>query len=256
MPMDFYYIFRQDDLLIHLEGDTLSVPTSKDYMPEGLATFIVHEENSHRHLLVDYGETMDLPEGFYFETMRNMRDHYGKPAYAIAIKCYQLYNWRRKHRFCGSCGTSFKPMNPDRSLKCPNCGNLLFPQTSNAIIVAILKEDKLLLAHNQNFPEGLYSLIAGFVEMGESFEDAVHREIYEEVGIRVKNVRYFDNQEWPFPNSTMIGFFADYDSGDIKVDGEEILQADWFTPDDFPVLPGKASIARRIIDTYQASYSK
>ena len=144
-------------------------------------------------------------------------------------------------------------MNDDRSLKCPSCGNLLFPQTSNAVITAILKEDKILLAHNRNFPGGLYSLIAGFVEMGESFEEAVHREIYEEVGIRVKNVRYFDNQEWPFPNSTMIGFFADYESGEIKVDGEEIIDADWFTPDNFPILPGVSSIARRIIECYRAS---
>lgn len=256
MTTDFYYIFQGDALLISLKTGTPTVPTNLDFSVAPAPKFLVYEDRQCHHYLIDADDTTGLsfPDDFHFNPMTRMRDYYGLDVYTMAIRCYQLHNWRRKHLFCGVCGTKFTAMRPDRSLKCHQCDNVLYPQTSNAIIVAILKDNKILLAHNQNFSAGLYSLVAGFVEMGESFEDAVHREVYEEVGIRVKNIRYFDNQEWPYPNSTMIGFFADYDSGEIQVDGTEILDARWYTPDTFPVLPSKASIARRLIETYRDSF--
>ena len=251
---DFYFVFKQDDLLVCLENDTINVPQNNQLNIDITEKFLFHKDEEGNFYLLEDIDSDLVPTGYSYHNMRELRQYHGQLIHKMASRGYQLYNWRRKHRFCGNCGHTFQAMKADRSLSCSNCGNLLFPQTSNAVITAILKEGKILLGHNKNFPDGLYSLIAGFVEMGESFEEAVHREIYEEVGIRVKNVRYFDNQEWPYPNSTMIGFFADYDSGEITVDGEEILDAGWYTPENFPILPGEVSIARRMIDHYRKSH--
>ena len=114
-----------------------------------------------------------------------------------------------------------------------------------------MKEDKILLAHNRNFTSGVYSLIAGFVESGETLEQAVAREILEETGIRVKNIRYYSSQPWPFPNSLMLGFIAEYDSGELNPDGLELESAGWYTVDDLPLLPEHGSIARKIIEDFK-----
>ena len=136
------------------------------------------------------------------------------------------------------------------ALRCPGCGLTAFPKISPAVIVLVEKEGKLLLARGRRFALPFYSVLAGFVEPGESLEDTVHREILEEVGIRVKNVRYFGSQPWPYPDSLMIGFTAEYAGGEIKEDPEEILDAAWFAPDDLPSIPGKVSIARKLIDWF------
>ena len=116
-----------------------------------------------------------------------------------------------------------------------------------------MKDDKILLAHNRNFTSGVFSLIAGFVESGESLEQAVAREIMEEVSIKVKNIRYYSSQPWPFPNSLMLGFVAEYDSGEVKPDGVELETAGWYSADDLPKLPDHGSIARKIIDDFIAN---
>ena len=140
-------------------------------------------------------------------------------------------------------------LNNEFAMKCKECGYTCYPKVCPAIIVGITKGDKILLANNKNFPEGLHSTIAGFVDVNETLEDCVRREILEEVNIKVKNIKYFDSQPWPYPNSIMIGFTAEYESGEIKVDGEEILHADWYSKDNLPILPDKTTIARRIIDS-------
>ena len=125
-----------------------------------------------------------------------------------------------------------------------------FPRTSPAVIVLVEREGKALLAHARRFTEGLYSVLAGFVEPGETLEEAVAREIQEEVGIQVTDIRYFGSQPWPFPDSFMVGFTARYESGEIRVDGNEITQADWFSPNELPTIPDQVSIARRLIDWF------
>ena len=133
---------------------------------------------------------------------------------------------------------------------CTKCGAVTYPVICPAIIVAITKGDEILLAHNKNFEDNIYSIIAGFVDAGEDLESTVKREVFEEVGIKIKNIKYYGNQTWAFPNSLMIGFFAEYESGEIKVDGKEILDAAWFKKDNLPNLPKKMTIARKMIDSF------
>ncbi len=142
----------------------------------------------------------------------------------------------------------------ERAKKCPNCGLTNYPRLSPAIIIAVVRPteqgNRLLLARNHRFPSGRYSVIAGFVEPGESLEECAQREVREEVGIRIKNICYFGSQSWPFPNSLMVGFTAEYDSGTLVLEAAEIAEAQWFAADHLPLLPPKMSIARRLIDWF------
>lgn len=163
----------------------------------------------------------------------------------------ELLHWRKQHRFCGCCGGPLAEPEKDAALVCPGCGGQYYPQIAPAVIVAVTRDNELLLAHNKRFHSKIHGLIAGFVEAGESVEQAIHREILEETGIRVKNIRYFSSQCWPFPNSLMLGYFAEYDSGEAKPDGEELETLGWFTADALPEIPPTGSIARKIIDFWR-----
>lgn len=169
--------------------------------------------------------------------------------YYIAVKAQHILNWDRTTKYCGCCGSLYERKEDERAKVCPNCGNLQFPRISPAIIVGIKKGDEILMAHNSGFREGLYSIIAGFVEQGETIEMAVRREVYEEVGIKVKNIRYFQSRPWNSIDSLMMGFTAEYESGEIKVDGKEIVDAKWCDKAHMPeVLPDKISTAWEIIN--------
>ena len=152
--------------------------------------------------------------------------------YHIAGKAVLVNDWYISHRFCGRCGCENQLDEKDMMLKCPDCGQVHYPRIAPAIIVAIRNEDKLLMAKHSYHDNIRYALIAGFVEPGEAIEEAVHREVFEEVGVKIKNLKYKRSQSWPFPNSLMLGFTAEYDSGEIKVDGDEILKAKWFKKDE------------------------
>lgn len=167
-----------------------------------------------------------------------------------------LLFWDRNTRFCGVCGaiTTDKPDERAKICTNPACGAVFYPKISPAVIVAILDGDRILLAHNRRFVSKFYSLIAGFVEIGESLEDCVHREVKEEVGVVVTNIRYFGSQPWPTPDSLMIGFLADYAGGDIRIQDDELHDARWFSPPDMPTLPPSDSIARRILRWYETEY--
>lgn len=169
---------------------------------------------------------------------------------ALAGRAFQLLEWDRTHRFCGACGVATLPAAGERARGCPNCEALFFPRLSPVVIVRIDRDGKLLLAHARGFPEGIFSVLAGFVEPGETLEEAVAREVLEEVGIEVDDVRYFASQPWPFPHSLMIGFTARHAGGEIQVDGREIEEAGWFAPEELPNLAPKFSIARRLIDAF------
>jgi NAD+ diphosphatase len=173
--------------------------------------------------------------------------------WAAAGRAVQLVEWRRNHRFCGRCGTATEESDSERSRCCPSCGSLAFPRLAPAVIALVERADgRALLARNSRWPTNMYSCLAGFVEPGESVEDALRREIHEEVGIRVGRVRYWGSQPWPFPHSLMLGFHAEYLDGEIDCDGEEIADAGWYAADGLPSLPGRISIARRLIDDWLA----
>lgn len=168
----------------------------------------------------------------------------------LLSKGIQLLRHHEMNGFCGRCGTRTRHHQSERALWCPGCDNLVFPRLSPAIIVRITDGDRILLARSPRFIPGMYSVIAGFVEPGETLEETVRREVMEEVGIGIDEIRYFGSQPWPFPDSLMIAFTAVYSSGEIRPDKVEIEDARWFTRSDLPALPSSASIARRLIDEY------
>lgn len=194
------------------------------------------------------------PDGFAFVGLREAFGLLGEVEWNVAGRAVQLLEWDRTHRHCGACGIETGPLAVERARRCPGCGLTAFPRLSPAVIVAIERGDEILLARGPNFAPGRYALVAGFVEAGESLEDAVAREIREEVGIEVDRITYVASQPWPFPHSLMVGFFAAYAGGEIRVDGREIEGARWFRVDALPGIPQRLSIARRLIDRYAAKH--
>jgi NAD+ diphosphatase len=168
--------------------------------------------------------------------------------WTAAGRAVQLVEWARTSRYCGRCGTATEMAIGERAVRCPACGLLAYPRLAPAVIVLIRRGDQVLLARNGRFRGRMFSTVAGFVEPGETLEEAVHREVAEEVGVRLSEVRYIASQPWPFPHSLMLGFEADWASGEIVVDGEEIVEAAWFGRDNLPPIPPPLSIARRLID--------
>ena len=186
------------------------------------------------------------------ETFHNLKEVYDidKDIYLIAAKAVLVRDWYISHQFCGRCGNKTLLDEKDMMLKCPECGQVHYPRIAPAIIVAIHKDNKLLMAKHSYHDNIRYALIAGFVEPGESIEEAVHREVGEEIGIKVKNLKYMKSQSWPFPNSLMLGFEAEYDSGEIKVDGDEILKAKWFSKDEIMRYDSDISISDWLIQNF------
>lgn len=169
--------------------------------------------------------------------------------FATLARAWQYVHFLRTHRYCGQCGSRVEQVDWEMAVQCHQCQHRSYPRVSPCIIVAIVKQDKILLAKGvRHQSSNMYSTLAGFVESGESLEQAVHREVFEEVGINICNLRYFSSQPWPFPHSLMMGFIADYHSGEIRVDEKEILEAHWYDFNDLPNIPPKLSIAGQLID--------
>ncbi len=168
------------------------------------------------------------PEGFHFVHMRTLFEHASDSLLGIAGRAAQIAEWARTHRFCGACGTPMQLAPTERAFKCPACGMTAYPRISPAMMVLIRRGHEVLLARHTQSPTGRFSPLAGFLEAGETIEEAVHREVFEEVGLTVSNVQYFGSQSWPFPHSLMIAFTADYAGGEIRVDDTEIAEARWF----------------------------
>ena len=190
----------------------------------------------------------DAPQGWSWQNLRMLYGVLDDPLFALAGRALQLIDWDRTHQFCGACATPTRARTEERSRQCPECGLVAYPRVAPAVMCLVRCGSQLLLARAPRFPRAMYSALAGFVEPGETLEQCVVREVQEEVRVRVRNLRYFGSQPWPFPHSLMIAFHAEYDSGDIRVDRAEIEDAQWFDVDKLPRLPAKISIARRLID--------
>lgn len=200
-------------------------------------------------------DNMDEQDGSSFVGLRELSGILDDPFISLAGKAVHIMEWDRNTLFCGRCGASTELKDNERAKGCPECGFTAFPKISPAIIVLIEKEDRLLLARSPHFPAGRYSIIAGFVEPGESIEQAVVREVMEEVGISVRNVRYFGSQPWPYPDSLMLGFTAEHSEGEIRIDGVEIEDAGWYTKDEIPNIPGIESISGQLIHHFINKHS-
>jgi NAD+ diphosphatase len=208
-----------------------------------------HEGVLHVAIALAEDAPAELPAGWRAGGLRNWFGVLPDSHLAIAMRGVQLLEWERTHRFCGACGTPTERVPGERALRCAACGLSVYPRICPAMMVLITRGRQLLLARGVSFPPGRYSALAGFLEAGESIEDAIHREVREEVGVEVEDLRYFGSQSWPFPNSLMIAFTARWKSGDIAADPAEIADAQWFDIDDLPGMPPpRISISRALID--------
>jgi NAD+ diphosphatase len=193
-----------------------------------------------------------LPPGWELPSLRSLLPELPPEEFKAALRATHLIQWRRRTRYCPHCATPLRESREEFALECPACSLLEFPRISPAIIVLIERKGRIVLARNASFTQGMHSLIAGFVEAGESMEEAVVREAREEIGIELGGLRYFGSQGWPFPDSLMVGFLAEAASPDLKPDGVEIVEAGWFGPDNLPPIPRRGSIARAMIDAWLA----
>lgn len=190
------------------------------------------------------------PEGFASTGLRAWLGRVEPDFFYLAGRAKQIVEWHRQHRFCGRCGTATEDHATDRAKHCPDCGLTIYPRLSPSIIVLVRKGEDMLLARNVAWPTTMFSTLAGFVEPGESIEQTVHREVAEEVGIEVTNLRYLGSQSWPFPNSLMLGFHADYASGEFAFHDGEIAEARWFHYRELPNVPGGTAISRWLINAF------
>jgi NAD+ diphosphatase len=194
------------------------------------------------------------PSDWHFEGLRSLFGRMADAPMAAAGYGLQIVKWVEAQRFCGRCGAPTALGRGVRMLQCTRCEHALFPQVSPAVIVAVISRDRLLLARAGRFAGRMFSVLAGYVEPGETLEECVRREVFEEVGLQIGRIRYFGSQPWPFSGSLMVAFTAVHTGGTIAVDHKEILEAGWFTPQNLPEIPSKMSIARQLIDWFVAHY--
>lgn len=249
----YFFVFKNDQLLLFSGEHQYRIPGKADLTALDL-------QDINRHYLGTLGENpcyaVDLSLGEKIPGEVNytgLREVFGlidEELFRVASYAYQILHWDRTHQYCSICGARTGYGSGDRAKVCMKCGSIYYPRIAPAVIVAVCKGNKLLLVRNKRFKHNFYSVIAGFVEAGESLEECLVREVKEEAGIEVKNITYFGSQSWPFPNSLMIGFTAEYASGELKLDGKEIADAGWFSPESFPQIPGPVSIARQLIDAF------
>ena len=194
-----------------------------------------------------------LPDTYQMIHLRNLSSFLPPWMLGVCCRAIQLARFDETTKFCGKCGIENQMKEDEIAKICPKCGLITFPRLSPAVIIRITDGDRILLARSPQFPAGMFSVLAGFIEPGESLEGGICREVFEEVGLRITDLRYFGSQPWPYPDSLMIGFVARYVSGEIVCDPEEIEDAGWYTRDSMPDLPGPLSIARALIDDYLLS---
>lgn len=254
-----WFAFSGDRILVNTDEERTALPLTSDLGSLGLKTLrtvYLGALDGVACFAGDLGADFETPEGMSLMGLWRLFGAVGEELFRVAGRAFQLIEFERTHQYCGKCGTPTKDRQDERAKFCPKCGLLSFPRMSPAIIVAIRDADRILLARAARFPRELYSVLAGFVEPGESLEQCIRREVREEVGIEVKEIRYFGSQPWPFPNSLMVGFTAEYAGGEIKIDPSEIVEARWFSASTLPKIPDKISIARRLIDAFVEEVSK
>jgi NAD+ diphosphatase len=255
----WWFIFRGDKLLVRRSSSSAEIPCLIDISEVGLKA--VHQQYlgrlGFRHCYAaEIPEGATAPEGMESHGLRRIYGLVDEQFFGLAGRAFQIMDWDRTHQFCGRCGTPLTTSTTERAKQCPRCGLIQYPRLAPSIIVLIQRGHELLLGRSSHFPKGLYSVIAGFVEPGETLEEAVEREVQEEVGLTIADIRYFASQPWPFPHSLMIGFTAQHAGGDICIDNKEIEDARWFTADNLPKIPDKISIARKLIDCFLEAQGK
>ena len=250
-----WFVFFKDQLMLKKEYTTNG--ENKYGIPHGInppvtpeAGCTIHEVTlTDGHKVKTFALEQPVPETeeWVMTGLRASYDYLPLADYQAAGKSFQILYWDEHSRFCPVCGTPMEQHTPIMK-KCPECGNEMYPPVSTAIIVLIRKDKEILLVHARNFRGTFHGLVAGFLETGETLEQCVEREVMEETGLKVKNITYFGSQPWPYPSGLMVGFIADYESGEIKLQADELSSGAFYSKDNLPEIPRKLSIARKLID--------
>lgn len=246
--MFYHLIYCQGDILLTKEGN---IPFDNkppiEIKPWNIVTTIYSEDKTYKIYRLDFPP--QCSEEYYMHHLRSTFPILSDKDYQIAGKGAELVYWHQNTQFCGVCGAPNK-WHTGISKHCTECGKEIWPSVSTAIIVRIDKGNEILLVQSRSFRTNHYGLVAGFLETGESLEQCVEREIKEETGLTVSNIQYFGSQPWPYPFGLMVGFTANYESGDIRLQQEELSTGGWFSRDNLPTIPDRASIARMLIDDW------
>jgi NAD+ diphosphatase len=245
-----WFAFHRGELLIVPSTGPVELPCCLDLSELGLSSerslYLGRYDGKHCYAS-ELTATDIVPSGHQFQGLRAFFATVDEELAALAGRAFQIMEWDRNHRFCNRCGTPTEARADQRARICPQCGHTIYPPISPAVMILIIRGRELLLARRRGAPAGRYSALAGFVEPGEMLEDTVRRETREEVGVELKELRYFGSQPWPFPHSLMVAFTAQYAGGEVRPDGVEIEDARWFDVADLPNLPPSISISRRMI---------
>jgi NAD+ diphosphatase len=250
---DYIFHFKDNSLLMKSDNEEFTIPRKKEidnHIDTNEFYFLFTFNHIPCFLVIDLSENIE--NQFVFKEINFFRSFKQKEIAWISIVAFQLKNWYFNNKFCSTCGSKTRIHSEERAIVCPDCHSTVYPRISPAIIVSIVSNNKILLATNSNFPSGWYSLIAGYADIGESLEETVIREVKEEVGLVVSNIRYYKSQPWPYSGSMMIGFIADADDNQmIQVDGKEITHAAWFMKGNLPNHPPNISIAGEMIEKFE-----
>jgi NAD+ diphosphatase len=243
-----WYLVHPQGLVLRRQGEAAKLPTDADVAALRLDVSQAEHVGGGQALAVP-GDAV-LPEPLAVVGLREGFALLGESGFLEAGAATQVVEWITTNRYCGRCATPNERVSGERCMRCPACGLHAYPRIAPAVIVLVRRGAEALLARGARFPRPFFSTLAGFVEIGETLEETVAREIREEVGIEVSDVRYFGSQPWPFPHSLMVGFTAQWAGGDVHPDDNEILEAQWFRADALPTVPPRLSIARRLIDAW------
>lgn len=249
----YYFIYNGNSIFVKIEKDRIKIPLLDIDDANGLELkdpYFIGELGDHPcysvHAPDDFGD-----KGFKPVNIRSLIDGVESCFWHAAGYARQIHDWNLNFTFCGRCGARNEHQTDEHARICPECRLTSYPRISPAVIIAVIKDDKILLARGINFPnKKMFSVLAGFVDPDETLEQCVSREVFEETGVNVKDIRYFGSQPWPFPDSLMIGFTAVYDSGKLNIDTDELAEANWFSFDNLPLIPDSYTIARQLIDWF------
>lgn len=247
----YWFIFQKYRLLVCEKGNAIELPRADS--AETLPVPLIRSQYIGRFSEIEcFSAESDAPapDGMAYRSLRGLYRVLDDDTFWIAGRAIQIMDWDRTHQFCGRCGVAMKRKAGEHAKVCPQCKAHNYPRLAPAIIVAVTKGDQILLAHNARNPHSYYSVLAGFVEPGESLEQTVAREVKEEVGIDVTNIRYFGSQPWPFPHSLMLAFTAEYAGGELVLQDDEIDSADWYTVDNLPTHPQPPSVSSALIQWF------
>lgn len=244
------FVFQGRKILERVQDGSFALPTCRELRDQAKQFRYLFRIDGEAYYLAEVGEDSAL-EGYDWSDLRRERERKDKSFHFAETTAYHLSLWYRDNQFCGRCGSPTQEDEKERMLRCPHCGNLIYPKIAPAVIVAVTDGDRLLMTRYQGREYTGYALIAGFNEIGETAEDTVRREVREEVGLEVTDIRYYASQPWGSESNLLLGFFARLKGdGTIHLDRQELSQAGWYRREEIPVKPDEYSLTNHMIQAF------